>query len=313
MHPVRPEVRRTRTPTDMTLAYPTLRGTVRAVSALTLMLLGCFPAQKLRAQANVDWQKPPVLPRAFDLTNPDISSASSPTAPRANRIRLFRITPGFISDPVGLDCDDNTDPTILAQTENGPDWVGLSLGNDNPFFDIRRPGDPGGIGYYRVHSQVQLFDSRMTACTLNLQAVTPAGRDQNGLADGPTVVTPGVAIYHELDDGTALQGFVGKHVHLNSGWSSGYNRNIQYGMAVQRPLIDPTTLKIGSLYWYVGALGRYRFDTDPTNRNSAWELMPGLHWQVSDSWWFACGFILPIGTPQPSDARLWQMTCSFRY
>ena len=90
---------------------------------------------------------------------------------------------------------------------------------------------------------MQLFDSRQTSCTFNLQAVTPAGRDQDGLADGPTVVTPGLSVYQELlSDGTAFQGYIGQHVHLAPGWANGFGRSVQYAMAVQRPLIDPNTL-----------------------------------------------------------------------
>ncbi len=299
----------------MRVTYPTLRGTVRAAAALTLGLLACGLTSPARAQDVSDWGKPLLLPRDFDLTGPDAGSASSPTGSRGNRIRLFRLTPGFLSDPVGLDPDDSTANDPAAPADNGPDWIGLSLGNDNPFFDIRRPGDPGGVGYYRVHSQVQLFDSRQTACAFNLKAVTPAGRDQDGLADGPTVVTPGLSVYQELfGDGTAFQGYIGKDVHLAPGWTSGFSRSVQYAMALQRPLIDPNTLKLGAVYWYVGALGRYRFDADPnTYHGASWELMPGVHWQLSDNWWMAAGFIVPMTQQAPNGTPLWQLTCSFRF
>src|SRR5207302_1631633 len=74
--------------------------------------------------------------------------------PRPHRIRLFRIEPGFLSDPVGLEPDDPNE----VPPDDGPDWLQLAAGNDNPFFDFRRPGDPGGIGYFKVHGQVQLLD-----------------------------------------------------------------------------------------------------------------------------------------------------------
>jgi hypothetical protein len=297
--------------------HRTFPKTVGACAALTLVFLCHWQAPALRAQDVPDWEKPPLFPRDFVLTGPDAGPASSPTAPRGNRIRLFRVTPGFLSDPVGLDQDDTAAPTpsTTAPTDSGPDWIGLSLGNDNPFFDIRRPGDPGGVGYYRVHSQVQLFDTRRSACTFNLQAVTPAGHEQDGLADGPTVVTPSLAVYQELlPDGTAFQAYIGKQVHLAPGWTNGFSRSVHYAMAVQRPLIDADALKLGTIYGYVGALGRYRFDADPSSNNGpTWELMPGLHWQVSDNWWLATGFIVPMKQQSQTDLRLWQLTCSFRF
>ena len=299
----------------MILNLPFFTSTARAALALALGWAACGQTPLRPPVPVLDWDKPPVLPRNFDLLAFDANSATSPTA-RGSRIRLFRMMPGFLSDPVGLDQDDPTanDPDAQAPTaNNGPDWVQLSLGNDNPFFDFRRPGDPGGVGYYRVNSQLQLFDSRSTGCAFNLQAVTPAGRDMDGLPDGPTVVTPALSVFHELDDGTAIQGFVGKHVNLAQGWSNNLNRSVHYGMAVQRPLLDPNTLKLGAMYWYVGALGRYRFDTDPaSSRAPTWELMPGVHWQVTDNWWIASGFIVPVKQPQ-TDTRLWQFTCSFRF
>jgi hypothetical protein len=296
----------------MKATNPSLPGAVRATAALAVALVACWQTPALRAQTVIDWQKPSLFPRDFDLSAVDTTPTSSPTS-RANRIRIFRMMPGFLVDPVGLDSDDpSNDPGVPSNP--GTDWVNLSVGNDNPFFDFRRPGDPGGVGYYRVHSQLQLFDSRTTCCALNLQAVTPAGREQDGLADGPTILTPALSVYHELDDGTALQGFVGKHMRMSPGWTSGMNRSIHYGMAVQRPLIDSNTLKLGSVYWYVSALGRYRFDADPASYKApAWELMPGLHWRLSDNWWMAAGFIMPMTPSGQADPRLWQWTCSFRF
>jgi hypothetical protein len=292
-------------------------GSGRAVLALAVFALAIARPPQVRAQLTINWDKPPILPPSIDLLGPAAESPSSPNFQRSSRIRLLGVTPGFLSDPVGLDTDTTpTDPGVSVPSDsgNGPDWINLALGNDNPFFDIRRPGDPGGVGYYRVNGQVQLFDSRKTACSINLQAVTPAGRDQDGLADGPTVLIPAIAIYQELlDDGTAVQGFVGKEMQLSSGWTSSLGHSIHYGMALQRPLIDTSTLRLGAVYWYVGALGRYRFDTDSsTYRAPAMDLMPGVHWHVSDNWWMAAGFVVPM-TPQTQSENRWQLTCSFRF
>jgi hypothetical protein len=302
---------------DMNIRQSLHTGSARAAIALAIVALAIARPPEARAQLNINWDKPPVLPPSLDLLGPGSDIPSSPNFQRPNRIRLLGVTPGFLSDPVGLDQDitSPTDPDVCTQSDSGPDWINLALGNDNPFFDIRRPGDPGGVGYYRVNGQVQLFDSRKTACSINLQAVTPAGRDQDGLADGPTVLIPAIAIYQELlDDGTAVQGFVGKQMQLSSGWTSGLSHSIHYGMALQRPLIDTSTLGLGSVYWYVGALGRYRFDTDASTYHApAMDLMPGVHWHVSDNWWMAAGFIVPMTPQTQSETKLWQLTCSFRF
>ena len=100
------------------------------------------------------------------------STANNAANANNNRFQLFGITPGFLSDPVGL--TDPNDPSTPAD-DSGPDWLEVTAGNDNPFFDLRSPGDPGGVGFYKLHTQVQLFDSPHTGCTVAVQAVTPAG------------------------------------------------------------------------------------------------------------------------------------------
>jgi hypothetical protein len=121
-------------------------------------------------------------------------------------------------------------------------------------------------------------------------------------------------VFHTLEDGTAIQGFVGKDVRLNPTWSSQLHRSIQYGMAVQRPLLSPgQTDGLSNCYLFLEALGRYRFDGDVGQGTAAvWELLPGVHWKLRDNWWISGGVILPVGTTTP-DARLLQFTCSFRF
>ena len=176
-----------------------------------------------QAQSDPDWATQRVWTSPVDVT-PPADSTSSPR-PRANRIQLFRIVPGFLSDPVGLDSDDPRDAT----PNDGPDWLQVSMGNYNPYFDIRRPGDPGDVGYYKLHSQIQVFDTGATGLTVALQAVTPAGLDQDGVQDGPTVVSPALSLFHTLDDGTGIQGFIGKNMNLNPTSLSGpIHRNVQH-------------------------------------------------------------------------------------
>ena len=148
------------------------------------------------------------LPRHWAQPLPGNGSTSDA---RSRGIYLFRI-PAYLGDPVGLDQDDPTNLGLPSSPDSGPDWLQFAMGNDNPYFDLRRRGDPGGVGYYKIASQVQLFDSPKTGCSLALQGVTPAGLEQGGNADGATVFRPAITLFHELNDGTGLQGFVGRQM-----------------------------------------------------------------------------------------------------
>ena len=43
--------------------------------------------------------------------------------------------------------------------------------------------------------------------SMSLQALTPAGQQTGGLANGPTVVSPAFFLFHDLGEGQAMQGF----------------------------------------------------------------------------------------------------------
>jgi len=282
-------------------------------SRLLLVLLGLLFPVAAQAQADGDWASERVWTTTVDVWNTQDSAA--PARPQANRIQLFRIVPGFLSDPVGLDTDDPTDPV----PDNGPDWLQVTMGNYNPYFDIRRPGDAGAVGYYKLHSQVQVVDTGSTSVALALQAVTPAGLDQDGIQDGPTVVSPSLGLFHTLDDGTGFQGYVSKNMNLTTSSVSGsLQRNVQYGLAVQRPVLDTGPNKIGSFYLFVEALGRYRYDTPGTSSVNAngplavWEMVPGVHWRMTENVWLSGGLLMPVNE-QPTAAHLWQLTCSFQF
>ena len=279
-----------------------------------LLRLGSPAVAQLPAPPAPDWSLFPTTPTTtLDLTAEGAGIASGQ---RANRIRLFRMTPGFLSDPIGLDQDDPPGADGMTTNDPGLDWVTVTMGNDNPFFDVRRPGDPGGVGYYRVTSQVQLFDSPSTGLALGLQAYTPAGLEANGVADGPTVFSPAIGVYHCLDDGTAIQGFVGKHVNLNPTTLGGSNlhRSWQYGVAVHRPLGATESDSLNNVYVFVEALGRYRYDAAPgSGAANVLEVLPGLQWKMSDNWWISGGLVLPVNGTTTIDPRLWQITCAIRY
>src|SRR5439155_8215555 len=141
------------------------------------------------------------------LTSPQAGDVLS--ASRANPCRLFRMP---LTSPVGLDSDSeaalNDAATANDRDLSGDSRVKVAVGTDNPFFDFRRPGDPGGVGFYRLHSQMQLFGNQKTGLSLGLQAVTPAGLEADGVSDGPTVLSPNFAWFHQIRNGTAIQGFV---------------------------------------------------------------------------------------------------------
>jgi len=234
---------------------------------------------------------------------------------------LFRIAPGFLSDPLGLQDDNNTLPGVPgtsvaptpAQPDDGPDWIQVGLGVDNPYLDLRRPSDPGGVGFYRVNTQVQLLDSPTTACTLGFQAVTPAGIQFAGAPDGATVVSPAFSVFHALSEGTAIQGFVSKNVAVsNADGAAPLQRNLQYGMAVQRPIVADGPEGLRSLFLSVGALGQVRPERDNLRLIPTCDVLPGLHWHVNDTWWVSSGVLVPVG-PTRTAPHQFQLTCSFQF
>jgi hypothetical protein len=241
---------------------------------------------------------------------------------RKQRLRLFHMPTGFLSDPLGIDPDNDLTPADVEATTMGgggaQDSVNLpvqfGMGTDNPFFDFRRPGEPGGVGFYKWYSQLQVFDTGKTGLTLGFQAVTPAGLEADGVNNGPTFISPALAWFHELQDGTGFQGFVGKDVRVDqSRWSDHLDRSVQYGMAIHHPVPGFDAASLPNLHVFVEALGRYRTDADGAqNIRTMWEVLPGLHWRVGDAWWLSGGVIVPLGVPRP-DARLWQVTCSWQF
>jgi hypothetical protein len=224
------------------------------------------------------------------------------------------------SDPVGLDSESDAVPNepdapgVLSDREWARDGrLKVALGTDNPFFDFRRPGDPGGVGFYRLHSQVLLFDNQRTGLSMGLQAVTPAGAEADGVADGPTVLSPNFAWFHEMANGTAIQGFLGKNLRANARWPDSLERQINYGLALQRPLPGIESAPGRSVHLFLEALGRYRVDGDSSQRAPLnWDLLPGIHWRLGESWWMSGGVLMPLSAPRP-EARLWQITCSWQF
>jgi hypothetical protein len=230
---------------------------------------------------------------------------------RAARVRLSRMMPGFLSEPPGMDSSDDLIPVgdpaaavYATKDGDGPSRVQVTMGADNPILDSRGRGDPGGVGFYRVHSQLQLFDSGTTSLCLNCQAFAPAGLESGGVADGPTVINPSVAVFQEMWGGSALQGYVGSNIRTASHLADRLEGGYHGGMAWQCPvpgLVNPSD-NMG-VYLYMQALGRYRYDGEnTTGRPATFEFVPGIHWRVADSLWLSLGA-----------ARSSMLTCSWRF
>src|SRR5262249_13395217 len=150
------------------------------------------------------------------------------------------------------------------------------------------------VGYYRVQTLVPILDTQTTEFYVGFQAVTPAGLESDGLAEGHTVVSPTVALFHDLG-GVAVQGVVGKHVPTGPRGTDTRHRGLQYGFAVQQPVSLATNNASANLHLFVEALGRQRRDFVVGPRVLPnWELLPGLQWRLSESCWMSGGVILPL-------------------
>jgi hypothetical protein len=229
---------------------------------------------------------------------------------------------GYAKEAVGLDLDDDTPPGELpvpvnAAMDDPLDSTQLNVGADNPYFDFRQPGDPGGVGFYRLQSQVQLFDTGRSGVNFALGAVTPAGLEGGGVANGPTILSPALAYYQDLWEGVTLQAFVGNNLHANARSIGRFDRNVRCGVEAQHPLpvssFTNNTDTDPSMFIFVEALGRYRLeDVGQYQQRPPLELLPGVHWRVRENWWFSGGLIIPLCLQRPEN-NLWQITCSWQF
>ena len=290
----------------------------------TLLLLGGFALFAPRSLAQYPAFEDVPFPGMWN-TNP-IPSFLEP-APAATpisgvpRLRLFRFTTGFLADPLGMRDDSGLPGGMLSvpQTasvptapDSGPEWIQVGMGSDVPFFDLRLPGDPGGFGYYRVNTQVALLDSPTTACSFGVQAVAPAGAQFGGLQDGPTVLIPAFSVFHALTDRLALQGFVSKNMPIYDASTAPLQTNVQYGLALQRPLLDTGPEGLRNLYFSVGALGQLCANRDSVGLVPNLDVLPGFQWHVNDGWWLSSAVLMPFGQVRPAPGQ-WQLTCSLQF
>jgi hypothetical protein len=214
-------------------------------------------------------------------------------ASRTARLQMAGMQAGFITNPLSINQDDDLPPEVAATLDPprdaDSDALQIAFGSYNPYFDLRLPGDPGAQGYYKVHSQLQLIDSRATSVSLNLQAFTPAGQQNGGVNNGPTYVIPAVAGFQDLGFGAALQGYFGQNIQANSRWTD-LTPNFNYGMAVQYAVPWVSTNAEQGLFVYFEALGRYRTDpTQPGGHTALWEFVPGVQMRLSNNCWMSLG------------------------
>jgi hypothetical protein len=263
----------------------------------------------------------PLDPSGRPLVLPDINlwaalAEAEPPAPlsRTPRIRLPRMPLTVLGDPLGLnpDSDDLSADAETPVCDSDRGGLQVAMGADNPFFDFRRRGAPGGVGYYKLHTQLAIFDTGVTGLTLTCQAVRPAGVESNGINNGPSFVSPALAVFHDFGDGTALHGFVGKDLPANAAWRDGVtDNNFHYGVALQQPVPILANDAARGLFVFVEALGRYG-ERDGV-MNYSWEVVPGLHYRVSDSWWLSGGLLLPVGPTRTGNAGQWHVGCQWQY
>jgi hypothetical protein len=211
-----------------------------------------------------------------------------PPVSRTPRLRMFGMPAGFIMNPMGIHEDDDVEPWAK---DTGPSNIQFVLGNDNPYLDPLRPGGIGGVGFYRLYSQFQCFDTGSTSVCLNLQGFAPLGAQFDGLPTGPAVFSPAVAWFQELGNGTAVQGFVSQNVKtMDSGaWARSFSTRTFYGMAFQCPI--PTFERQGpsNVFFFVEAIGGLRLNSEGTYTWREMQLLPGIQWRLNDTCWLSLG------------------------
>jgi hypothetical protein len=296
----------------------TMRLPCRLCLTLATLSVVCVPSRGQDVPPDPgDLYRNLILPRGFAAISA-VSFQDSAASESWARCPLFRMPTGLSSEVLSLD---DLDDSTLYGPDNQPAGASIfddrrwqvALGSDNPYFDFRRPGDWGGIGFYRLQSQYLFVDSRAACLGLGFQAVTPAGIDAGGLQRGPTVLCPHLACFYDLGGGTALQGFVAKSVYAHSDWSDSPGRSIRYGLALERPFPGLESDPNPRAHIFLEALGRNRFDGDLSQRSSTdFDLVPGVHWRLREGRWISSGVLLPLDGLSPA-RLLWQVTCSWRY
>src|SRR5437660_155416 len=180
---------------------------------LTLAWLALGAALPGHAQMEaVRFHEPPqIFPDYQELLRKEWSLAeTSAFTTRTPKLPMFRMPAGFLATPLGIVSDDDPFPDDGWKADDDPGFAQLVFGKHVPFLDMHRRGDPGGVGFYKLHSQMQVFDLGPTNVCVNLHAVTPMGVQAGGVGNGPTVLSPALACFHDLGDGAAVHAYLGQ-------------------------------------------------------------------------------------------------------
>jgi len=266
----------------------------------------------LSPATNLD-QAPTVLP----ALPPSCWMAPPTLPPQSPPVHFFMMQPAFLYEPIGLETVDGSvaadAPQAIDPDAELASRLQVSIGNDNPFFDFRSPDNPGGVGYYRLHAQYQMVDAATMSCIVGLQAVTPAGLEADGLARGPTVLRPNLAWWQDLGGGTGLHGYLCKDVVPGGAVLDRFEQGYRCGLAWASVLPDPIPDGVGTFHFFMEALARYQPDSFNGQRPPAWEVLPGLNWQMNDSCWMSGAVVLPVGPARADNTGLWQLTCWWKF
>jgi hypothetical protein len=230
----------------------------------------------------------PRLPlRLHAADDPGIAGSASGAA----RLQMLGMPAGFLVNPIGIMDDDDVPPGLVESSRADADKdILFTFGNYNPYLDLRRPGDPGGVGYYKIYSQMQLFDVGTSSVSFGLHAYTPAGLEMGGVANGPSHVVPALAWFQDLGNGAALQSYIGQNIQASSRFTDRMNTNFHYGIAFHCPVPGTDATNEQGVFLFVQALGRYRtYDNGSTDSRAMWEFVPGIQWRLNGNCWMSVG------------------------
>jgi hypothetical protein len=196
-----------------------------------------------------------------------------------------------MATPLSLVEDDESFADPLAKTADDWNILQITYGNHVPYLDMPRRDDPGGFGYHKIYSQLQLLDAGPTNVGLALNAVTPMGAQYGGANGGKTYFSPSLACFHDLGDGAAIHAFVGQQLEMNSQLRNQVQTGFRCGLAVQHPVPFASYGPDQGLFVFVQALGQYRSDsTRPDVRSTTWDVIPGIHYRLNNACWMSMGF-----------------------
>jgi hypothetical protein len=252
-----------------------------AFTSQTVALALCLTvAVSATAQEPRDLAQKPVLDQE-DIWERGV--AGEPDNPiRTRRMRPLGFPAGFGQETVPADDNDggpSADQSVL-----------VSVGSYNPYLGWRRPREPGVLGYSKFSSQVQILDLGETSVCVGLQALAPSGLEAGGRGQGPILVTPSLAWFHDLGDGVALHGFVGQDLQANSRLRENLDAGWCCGLAWQYPLAFGEDNPDQAVFFFVQGLASYRAEFErQTGPNMFWEVVPGIHWRVNTDCWLSIG------------------------